>query len=170
MTGYIIMLLPENETAKTIEDFREKVTGKLLVDGLPPHVSLKRPFTLNDGFSENDLVMYFQNLKYKKFAIDFIKTEYLLGGALVATGQSEAVVTAHKDILKDLLGKTTTPNPEWEGDGYIIHLTILRGRHDNINPPQLSRVAFDRLLLCKLDLSSSRPGFTILSSHILGET
>ena len=75
MKNYTIILFPEEKIAKAIEEFRMRTIGQTLVDGLPPHVTFKRRFTLNPKFSENDLINYFKMLNYKKFRVDNNETK-----------------------------------------------------------------------------------------------
>lgn len=148
---YVIVLFPKKEVSALVEDFRIRETGQNLVDNLNPHITFKRSFFLNSDFSENNLIDFFNNLNYKKFKIDFDHVE-ALGGALVLLGESKEIRSAHKKIVKDLQEKTITEKPEWELEGYKIHMTLRRGVDSvaNIEVPKINQTIVDRMALYEI--------------------
>lgn len=150
MKRYIIVLLPQKETSNIIENFRIHATGQPLVDNLYPHVSFKRSFFLNPNFSEENLIEFFNTLNYRKFKIEFSGLEYF-DDALVLRGESKTLMAAHKELAKNLEKNTSTRNPQWEMNGYKIHLTLLRSFPDaNIEPPVIGRIILDRIALYEI--------------------
>lgn len=148
---YIIILFPQTEVSALVEDFRIQKTGQNLVDNLSPHITFKRSFLLNPGFSEKNLIDFFNNLNYKKFKIYFERVE-ALGGALVLLGESKEIRIAHEKIVNDLQKKTITEKPEWELAGYKIHLTLRRdiSSTTNIEVPKINQTIVDRMALYEI--------------------
>jgi|GEM_PF-5910025 hypothetical protein len=57
----------------------------------------------------------------------------------------------HKELVKNLEKNTNTGNPQWEMDGYKIHLTLLRSFPDaNIEPPIIDQAILDRMALYEI--------------------
>lgn len=155
MKNYIIIALPEKEISNAVELFRKNVIGQILVDNLPPHVTFKRRFTLNNEFSEQDLITYFKALRFKKFAVNFVGSEKM-NDVIALVGESSEMSVAHGLVIDELGVKITTKNPEWEKDGYKIHMTLLRGLTEEIALPDIKRTVFDKLVLYDIDSSSER--------------
>ena len=149
MKRYVIVLYPEKKASIIIESFRINKIGKKLIDNLYPHITLKRSFTLNKNFSENDLIDYFNSLRFQKFKIDFTDTA-VMGDALVLIGRSKALMTAHKKLVKDLGNNISTINPQWENEDYKIHLTLLRGLYEDLEKPIISETILDRMTLYEI--------------------
>lgn len=147
--NYTILLFPDLETNEIIEQFRIKNTGTGLVDSLPPHITLKRRFVLNDNFSEDELVEVFKEQHFVKLNINFAKTEKL-GDALVWVGESAELKKLHSSIVKILEGFTKTKNPEWEKENYKIHLTLQRGGEYS-DVPEIKQITLKRVGLYEID-------------------
>ncbi|MDD5376760.1 MAG: hypothetical protein PHH16_01450 [Candidatus Gracilibacteria bacterium] len=127
---YTILLIPEQEVIKKIQDFRIKHIGTDEVDGiLYPHITLKRRFRLGEGLTENDLIQLFKSCIFTVLDIHFQSIE-TYGDALVLKGESEEVRIAHENLLRLLYEKILTKNPEYEGKKYGAHLTLLRFAKD----------------------------------------
>lgn len=150
MKNYAIIALPEKKINDEIEELRIAKIGGELVDGLPPHVTVKCRFVLSDNFSEIDLVNYFKKLSLNKIPVNFIGQEKL-GDALALIGLSDEMKSNHLLLVNDLEGKIKTKNPGWERDNYKVHMTLFRGLDNNIVFPEIKDVIFDRMALYELD-------------------
>jgi 2'-5' RNA ligase len=155
MKNYIIVALPDKETNDHIEELRKGIIGQGLVDSLPPHVTFKRRFVLNNGFSEDDLVGYFKGLRFKRFKVDFIGVK-TMNDVIALAGESSEMKDAHISVVSDLEGKITTQNPEWEKDDYKIHMTLWRELTKDVVSPGIKTAVFDRLVLYEIDPSPER--------------
>lgn len=153
MKNYTIIALPERKIYNAIEKLRLDTIGQVLVDNLPPHVTFKRRFELNGNFSESDLVNYFKKLELKKFKVNFIREERM-NDVLALTGISDEMKYAHISLVNDLNGKITTKNPEWEGNKYKIHMTLLRGQSKEVFLPVIKIVNFNVLVLYNTESQS----------------
>ena len=122
---YNIILIAEEKSRASLENLRMNLIGSKLVDLHPPHVTLKRKFTLKDAFSEKDLVALLKNFAMPKIIFPFDKLERF-GEAVVLSGKSAILFKKHKEMLEILKNYAETVNPEWEGDNFKAHLTIVR--------------------------------------------
>ncbi len=155
MKNYTIIALPEKKIGDDIEKLRADVSNQVLVDNLPPHVTFKRRFILSGDFLEIDLVNYFKKLRLKKFRVNFIGEERM-NDALVLIGASDEMKYAHTSLGNDLDGRIVTKNPEWEGDEYKIHMTLLRGQVKDVVLPEVKVVNFNVLALYEIDSGPER--------------
>jgi 2'-5' RNA ligase len=154
MKNYTIIALPEKKIEIIIEKLRKDIIDQVLVDHLPPHITFKRRFTLNSNFLEIDLINYFKKLRLKKFRVNFTGEERI-NDVLALAGVSDEMKYAHISLVNDLKGKITTKNPEWEGNEYIIHMTLIRGQVKDVVIPEIKEVNFNTLALYEID---SEPG------------
>lgn len=154
MKKYVIVLFPQKDASTIIENFRVDKTGTKLVDNLYPHITFKRRFSLNNNFSESDLINYFNSLNYPKFKVRFFGTE-VLNDTIALIGESEELTVFHKKTVQGLGKNIITDNPEWEMENYKIHLTLLRG-------PVINKEPF-------VDIEDPKINYTILDQMVLYE-
>ncbi len=123
---YTILLLPEDEIVRKVWCFRTKYTGTNIVDGVPyPHITLKQRFWLNEGFNENDLIVFFKSYGFAILDIHLWSTE-IFWNALVLNGKGEEIRKLNENIIDTLGKQIITKNPEFEGKNYQSHLTLFR--------------------------------------------
>lgn len=156
MKNYTFLLFPQSIDSLKIESLRKAEVGDVLVDNLLPHSTLKRRFTLKNGFNESDLSKILNNFVISKINIVFNKLE-ILGNAVVMVGENENLKLAHKSMLKLLNEKITTQDPQYEADNFKIHLTLFRDKDikEEYNK-YLGEIVFDRLCLYELDPTPAR--------------
>ena len=154
--NYTFVLIPEKITKEKIENLRLEYTGNKLVDGLPPHISIKRRFTLDKDLSENDLKHILDKFNTSKVTVHFNNMQKF-SEVFALVGENSKLLDYHKKLLGELEGKVKTKNPTFEGEGFKIHLTLFRGVSPNIAPNILEKeITFDKICLYELDPSTAR--------------
>lgn len=127
---YTILIVPDWETIKRIQDFRLKYIWTDKVDHVPyPHITLKRRFYLKQGFSEQDLIELFTSFVFSGGEID-VQSMQTYSDALVMKGENIKIRKMHNDIVLLVNEKGITKNPEYEWENYGIHLTLFRINDD----------------------------------------
>lgn len=154
MKHYIIALMPELATQKPIEDLRRQYVGTDLIDGLPPHVTLKSRFALKESATEDDLKNIVNTIHMHDVSIAMHEAA-MMGGALVLNGESDYVREKHLEIMKSLAGSTIDLRPEFGGEKYKIHMTLLRGQEAE-SIPHLGEMRFDRICIYEIDPTLDR--------------
>ena len=151
---YNIILVAEKTERITIEKLRKKLIGTTLVDHHPPHVTLKRKFTLNDTVTEKDIINLIHDFEIARIQFSFKQPERF-GDAIVLPGSSPTLTNKHTEIVSLLQTYTRTVNPEWEGKNFQAHLTIVRDSEHTFPLEDLSLpsnpITLDTLELVEMD-------------------
>jgi 2'-5' RNA ligase len=156
MKHYIIILMPEKVIQESIKNFRMQYMGVSLIDGLPPHITLKQRFYLRDGVIEDDLKKIFNKIDIKYASISLNGVE-MLNDAFVLRGSSDYIREKYLEIRKALANSVIDVRPEFEGDNYKIHLTLWRGMGIESSAGQYRKeIGFDRICLYEIDPTAER--------------
>ncbi len=168
---YNILLIAEEKSREPLERLRVKFTGSKLVDLQPPHVTIKRKFTLKNGFLEIELIALLQKFEVPKMFFSFEKLEKF-GDAYVFTGSNTVLSRKHKEILSLLRDFVDTVNPEWEGENFSPHVTLVRNIESEFFPEweimKMKGLFLDMLQLVEMDPSPEKKFSNIVySQHLL---
>lgn len=156
---YNVILVAEKEARTSIEKLRMKLTGSPLVDHHPPHVTLKRKFTLRDNITEEGIISLIDSFQIPKIQFSFKQPEQF-GDAVVLFGFNPILTNKHAEIVSLLRAHTQTVNPEWEEENYRAHLTIVRDPKQQFRLEDLSieskQITLDTLELVEMDPTSEK--------------
>lgn len=159
MNHYFFALMPEVRFSGKIEELRLKLIGSKLVDALPPHLTLKRRFSLKPNFSEQNLKEVSDNFPLSKILADNNKIERL-GEAVVIKIENLELKEQHKKLNNILKEKIISINPEYEEEYFAAHLTLFRDPKNNLPANSYSldinQIVFDALCLYEIDPTPSR--------------
>ena len=122
MENYTFLLFPDKEITNKINDFRNK-NGFEIVDGLQPHVSLKRRF-LFDKAGEKDLVDFLHNFQMAKICGKAKKIKRF-GDALVLVIESKNISKCHFKIIEELKEKNIIKAGSWGSSKLATHTVHL---------------------------------------------
>lgn len=159
MNHYFFALMPEARFSGKIEDLRLKLIGRKLVDALPPHLTLKRRFSLKPYFSEKNLKEVLDNFPLSKILADNNKIERL-GEATAIRIENLELKECHKKMYGLLKNKVVSKNPEYEDDHFIAHLTLFRDPKNNLsaglNGLNIKQIVFNAICLYEIDPTPNR--------------
>lgn len=125
LKNYTFIVLPDERARLEAEALRFKHIGRYLVDGLPPHITLKKRFSLVKEASENYLKNILADFNILKLKVTASKPQRL-DDAVVLLINSDELSAKRRELLKLLEKTTTSKNLSFENDDYKIHLTLLR--------------------------------------------
>lgn len=167
---YNILLIAEKNSRSSLENLRMNLVRSKLVDLHPPHVTIKRKFTLKDNFSEKDLVKLLKNFEISKITFPFDKSERF-GDAIVLSGKSTMLLEKHKEIVALLKDHTETVNPEWEGNNFTAHMTIVRDPKNRFHLEKedlgIKEIPLDEIQLVEMDATPNKIVSRLLYSKFL---
>lgn len=159
MNHYFFALMPEVRFSRKVEELRMELIGSELVDALPPHLTLKRRFSLRPNFSEQNLREVLDGLSLSKIIADNNKIERL-GEAAVICIENFELKKCHKKLYGLLKNNIISKNPEYEDDNFTAHLTLFRDPKKNLsvnlNNLDINRIVFDTLCLYEIDPTPNR--------------
>jgi len=146
MKKYSFILFPDTETLAAIERLREVHGNEKLVDGLPPHVTLKRRFFSKERLSADDILKIFE-----KFPIEQIQVSPRgldqFGSSVVVKVGSPLLEKYHRDLLAVLGDNIVTDGPEWEGGAYNPHIMLVKGEMADVVFPDLHPITLNKIRL-----------------------
>lgn len=159
MNHYFFALMPEVRFSGKIEELRMELIGSKLVDALPPHLTLKRRFSLRPNFSEQNLREVLDNFPLSKIFADNNKIERL-GEASAIRIENFELKECHKRLYSLLKNNVISKNPEYEDDHFIAHLTLFRDPENkfpaNSYSLDINQIVFDTLCLYEIDPTPNR--------------
>ncbi|MFZ2188771.1 MAG: hypothetical protein WAV73_04380 [Candidatus Moraniibacteriota bacterium] len=167
---YNILLIAEKKSCLSLENLRMDLVGSKLVDLQPPHVTIKRKFSLKNNFSEKDLVELLKNFEMSKIIFPFDKLERF-GDAIVLSGKNRVLFEKHKELVALLKDYTQTVNPEWEENNFTAHLTIVQDPENRFQIKKedlgIKEIPLDEIRLVEIDPAPIKIHSRLLYSKIL---
>lgn len=159
MNHYFFALIPETRLSGKIEELRMKLIGNKLVDALSPHLTLKRRFSLEQNFSEQNLKDVMNDFSFSSIIADNNKIERL-GEVMAIRIENFELKEQHKKLNNLLKEKIVSINPEYEDEHFAAHLTLFRDPKNNLsanlNNLDIKRIIFDEICLYEIDPTPSR--------------
>jgi 2'-5' RNA ligase len=123
MKDYTFLLIPDNKTVNIVNEFRIKY-NITLVDGLPPHLTLKKRFQFDEN-KESALIAFLENIQLTEIQCRPREIRRL-GDAVVVIVEGKDILEYHRRVIKALkenvrIGLKDTH--EYEGKNFIPHIT-----------------------------------------------
>jgi len=141
--NYTVLLMLEKSISKKIERLRIDLIGSPLVDNLLPHVSLKRRFILKPGIAEKEIVKIVKNFSLPIITATNFYLDYWPEVTIVKI-ENDNIINKHKELVHLLGDRIVTISPEYENDGFKIHLTLLRDPEHKFTITQ-DVISFDKM-------------------------
>lgn len=127
--NYALVLIPEEKISKAIMKLREKEMGTALIDGFPPHLTLKSRFWLNEGSSLEQLMEILTNFPITSLIVAIEGQVEYPDSLVLAVGPNKQLIEYHHKISEILKPHISTYRHESrEGKNYNPHLTLWRGK------------------------------------------
>ena len=159
MNHYFFALMPEARFSRKIEELRSKLIGSKLVDALPPHLTLKRRFSLKQSFSEQNLKEVLNSFSLSKIIANNNKIERL-GEVAAIKIKNIKLKEQHKKLYGLLRDMAININPEHEDDNFTAHLTLFRDPENKLSPNwnslDIKKIVFNKICLYEIDPTPER--------------
>lgn len=167
MKKYSFIFFPDFKTSATIESVREKFSGEKLVDGLPPHLTFKRRFTLGKVQALEDILGVLDEFPLERAEVRYIGFEQF-GDFTVMKVENPALNKWHLDLLTTLGGDIVTDGFEWEGERYNPHITLVKGKVADLPHLDFPRVILEKICLYEYEFSGDvRIGIKLVKCRTL---
>lgn len=160
MNDYTFVIMSQMEFSRELEELRTKLIGNKLVDTFPPHLTLKRRFTLARHYSPADLLTVLNNISLPKVVASQNKI-MRLREVLIVCIESHELKMYNKALIESLSNMVVTKNPEYEGHSFTAHLILVRD-HENkfkesdFSELKINEIVFNRMCLYEIDPTAER--------------